>query len=265
MTVGYMLMNDPRDAEGNVLDWREFLASARDWGLEEVDLFPGYLERVGSTVDEAAEVLDELGLDIAVYCVPTDLVSADAAVRQESLARVAAFADKAVELGVDHLFSHGGQHNNSGAEALTRYVDGLQQAAELCAERGLLFSIENAGSLCHTAEEMGRCLEAVDRPNMRLTIDVGNFILAGDDPHEAVRRLAPRVAHVHVKNFADAPDRQPRPFRYCSPRQGKVDYAWVIERLREVGYDRCISFEPEGFPDAQAEDGIRCLAELLRR
>jgi len=263
MKVGYMLMSEPRDAEGNAVGWREFLAEARAWGLETVDLFPFYLERAGATVDEAARAIADLGLQIAVYCVPTDLVSPDPAVRRDSLDRVREFADKAVELGVPHLFSHGGQHNNSGEDALARYVDGLGQAADLCAERGLLFSIENAGSLCHTHEEMARCLEAVDRPNMRVTIDTGNFVLAGSDPHEAVRRLLPRIAHVHVKNFTDAPDRQPRPFRYCSPRAGKVDYAWVAEQLAAAGYEGTLAFEPEGFPDARPDDGIACLAELL--
>jgi len=265
MKIGHMLMTDPKDARGNTVPWRQFLAQAKAWGLEGVDLFPFYLEKAGTTVDEAAKAIRDLGLEIAVYCVPTDLVSADPAVRQQSLDRVAAFADKALALGVGHLFSHGGQHNNKGEEALARYVDGLQQAACLCAERGLAFSIENAGSLCHTHEEMARCLDAVARPNMRLTIDTGNFVLAGSDPHEAIRRLAPRVEHVHVKNFTDAPGRTPRPFRYCSPRAGKVDYAYVVARLREAGYHGYVSFEPEGFPDAQAEDGIRYLAELLGR
>jgi sugar phosphate isomerase/epimerase len=263
MKVGHMLMCDPKDARGNVLGWREFLAEAKTWGLQGVDIFPFYFERLGVAADEAVRAIRGIGLEVSIYCVPTDLVSADPKVRQESLDRVAAFADNTAELGVPHLFSHGGQHNNSGEEAFRRYVDGLRQAADLCAERGLTLSIENAGSLCHTHEELGRCIEAVGRPNMRITIDTGNFILARSDPHEAIRRLAPKVVHVHVKNFADAPERQPRPFRYCPPRAGKVDYAYVAERLRAVGYDGYLSFEPEGWPDAQAEDGIRYLAELL--
>jgi sugar phosphate isomerase/epimerase len=258
-----MLMTDPRDAAGNAVPWREFLTQAKGWGLQGVDLFPAYLERAGATVDEAARVAAGLGLGIAVYCVQTDLVSADPAVRKQSLDRVRATADKAAELGVGHLFSYGGQHSNKGEEALRRYIVGLQQAAGLCAERGLVFSIENAGSLCHTPEEMARCLDAVARPNMRLTIDPGNLILAGSDPHEAIRRLAPRVAHMHVKNFVDAPGRTPWPYRYCPPRAGKVDYAYVAAQLRAAGYQGYVAFEPEGFPDAQAEDGIRFLTELL--
>ena len=72
-----------------------------------------------------------------------------------------------------------------------------------------------------------------------------------------------KVAHVHVKNFVDDPDGERRPYRYCPPRDGKVDYAYVVEQLAAVGYDGFVSFEPEGFPHAQAEDGIRYLAELL--
>ncbi len=265
MRVSYMLMSDPRDAQGSVVPWRQFLAQAKGWGLEAVDLFPAYLECAGATVDEATRVIADLGLAIAVLCVQTDLVSADPAVREQSLGRVRATADKAAELGVAHLFSYGGQHSNKGEDALLRYVDGLQHAAAICEARGLsAFSIENAGSLCHTHEEMARCLDAVGLPHiMRLTIDTGNFVLAGSDPHEAIRRLGPRVAHVHVKNFVDAPGRTPWPFRYCPPRAGKVDYPYVVGQLRAVGYGGYVAFEPEGFPDAQAEDGIRFLAELL--
>ena len=263
MKVGCMLMSDPRDAEGNVVDWQDFLAQAKGWGLQGVDIFPRYLEKAGTTVDAAVEVIRDLGLEVAVYCVPTDLVSADPAVRAESLDRVRVYANKAVELGVGHMFSHGGQHNNSGEEALARYIDGLQKACDICAQRDLLFSIENAGSLCHTGDELARCIEAVDRPNMRVTLDTGNFVIARDDPHEATRRLAPKVAHVHLKNLVDDPAREGMPFRYCPPREGKVDYPRVIEMLKAVDYDAYVSFEPSGFPDAQAEDGIRYVAELL--
>jgi len=261
--VGHMLMTDPKEGQGRNFDWRQFLAHARTWGLQGVDLFPAYFERMGVGVEEAVSFIRWLGLDIPVYCVRTDLVSADRQVRQESLHRVRAAADDAEYLGVRHLFSYGGQHTHSGEEAFQRYVDGLRQAADLCAERGLLFSIENAGSLCHTPEEIARCIEAVGRPNMRITLDPGNLLLAGSDPHEAVRRLAPRVAHVHIKNFLDAPGREPWPFRYCSPRAGKVDYAYVVEELRAVAYSGFLSFEPEGWPDAQADEGILYLDELL--
>ena len=263
MKVGYMLMGDPRDTEGNVMAWQDFLAEARDWGLQGVDIFPRYLDKAGTTVDAAVETIQDLGLEVAVYCVPTDLVSADPAVREESLDRVRVYANKAVELGVGHMFSHGGQHNNSGEDALARYIDGLQKACDICAERDLLFSIENAGSLCHTADELVRCIEGVDRPNMRVTLDTANFIIARDDPHEASRRLAAKTVHVHLKNLVDDPTREGMPFRYCPPRDGKVDYPRVIEMLKAADYDGYVSFEASGFPDATGDDGIRYVAEIL--
>ncbi|MFP4057262.1 MAG: sugar phosphate isomerase/epimerase family protein [Candidatus Brocadiia bacterium] len=263
MDVGYMLMGEPRGPDGQAVPWHDFLAEARGWGLESVDLFPAYFERAGEPVAGAAEAIADLGLAVAAYCVRTDLVSPDPAMRQGSLDRVAAGAEQAAELGLGHLFSYGGQHENRGEEALRRYADGLARAADLCALQGLVLSIENAGSLCHTPDELARCLEAADRPNLALTLDPGNFVLAGCEPHQAARRLAARTVHLHVKNFVDDPARRPRPFRYCSPRRGQVDYARVARQLAEAGYEGALAFEPEGFPDAQAEDGIRYLAELL--
>ena len=106
MRVSYMLMSDPRDAQGNTVPWQSFLAQAKGWGLEAVDLFPAYLERAGATVNDAARAVAGLGLTIAVLCVQTDLVSADPAVRRQSLDRVRAAADKAVELGVSVAPDH---------------------------------------------------------------------------------------------------------------------------------------------------------------
>lgn len=263
MNVGYMLMTDPKDAQGKVLHWRQFLADARKWGLGGVDVFPAYLERVGESVEEAVSFIRWLGLEVIVYGVRADLAAADPGVRREALDRVQAAADQAADFGVPHLFSYGSQHHPSGAEAFPRYVEALRQAADLCAERQLVLSIENAGTLCHTPDELAQCLEAVGRPNLRITFDAGNFLLANCDPDEAIRRLAPKVVHVHVKNFADAPGRQPWPFRYCHPRAGKADYARLVEQLRAVAYSGYLSFEPEGWPDAQADEGILYLDELL--
>ena len=129
------------------MDWRAFLGTCKEHGLEAVDLFERMLSNVGETVTGAKRLLDDLGLEPSIYCVPTDLISPDAEVRKQSLDTIRAGIDACHELGITQLFSHGGQHNNEGEDALLRYVDGLGQAADLAAEAGLTFSIENAGKM----------------------------------------------------------------------------------------------------------------------
>lgn len=262
MKIGIMLMND-RGPDGQPWDWRAALARWKDCGLEAVDIFECMLSAAGESVTTVKAVLDDLGLEPSIYCVPTDLVSPDPKTRRASLDTILRGIDACHELGVQQLFSHGGQHNNEGEEALKRYADGLARAADLAAEAGLTFSIENAGKMCHTDRELVRCLALIDRPNMRITYDGGNFVLAGCEPHRAAETLASDVTHVHVKTFVADPGRQPRPFRYCPVGQGIVDYRRVRDTFMAAGFDGCMSFEPEGGFDSDWEQSLRVLTDIV--
>jgi sugar phosphate isomerase/epimerase len=260
--IGIMLMND-RGPDGQPWDWRRALERWQGGGLESVDLFHGMLAAAGETVAGAKRLLDGLGLTPSIYCVPTDLISPDPAVRAAALDTIRRGIDACAELGIRQLFSHGGQHSNAGDEALGRYADGLAQAADLAAAAGLTLSIENAGKLCHTDDELLRCLSLARRPNLRLTFDGGNFVLAGCDSQRAAERLAPYVTHVHVKTFVPAPGHSPWPFRYCPVGQGLVDYRRIRDTVRQAGFDGCMSFEPEGGVDSDWERSLQVLTEIV--
>ena len=262
MQTGIMLMSD-RGPDGQPWDWRQALERWQSCGLEAVDLFDRMLQGVGETVSGMRRLLDGIGLQPSIYCVPTDLVSPDPAVRRASLDTIRRGIEACRELGLTQLFSHGGQHNNQGPEALARYADGLAQAADLAAAAGLQLSIENAGKMCHTDDELLTCLRLIDRPTMRLTFDGGNFVLAGCDSHRAAERLAPYIAHVHVKTFVAAPGLTPRPFRYCPVGEGLVDYRRIRDTVRQAGFDGCMSFEPEGGFDSDWERSLRVLSEIV--
>gem|GEM_PF-872049 len=262
MKIGIMLMSD-RGPDGKPWDWRNALERWKACGLEQVDLFDRMLAGAGITVAETHRLLGGLGLSPSVYCVPTDLVSSDPAVRQASLDTIRHGIDACGTLGTRQLFSHGGQHSNQGEEALRRYADGLAQAADLAAAAGLTLSIENAGRMCHTDDELLRCLSLANRPGLRLTFDGGNFVLAGCESHRAAERLAAHVVHVHVKTFAPAPGRTPWPFRYCPVGEGLVDYRRIRDTLRQAGFDGCMSFEPEGGLDSDWERSLRVLTAIV--
>jgi sugar phosphate isomerase/epimerase len=145
-------------------------------------------------------------------------------------------------------------------------VDGLSRAAELCAAEGITLSIENAGTLCGTSDELHRCVEAV-KPSLSVTLDTGNFVLAGSEPHQATELLAPKTVHVHIKNFVSAPGKTPRPFEYCpiDDPNAIVKYTRVRDILAVRGYDGYLSFEPEGAGKAPTEGSLRFISKLVRK
>jgi hydroxypyruvate isomerase len=262
MKIGIMLMND-RGPDGQPWNWRQALERWQDCGLEAVDLFDSMLTACGETVTGAQRLLGDLGLEPSIYCVATDLISPDPGVRRTALDSIRRGIDACHTLGLRQLFSYGGQHSNAGDEALRRYAEGLGQAADLAAAAGLTLSIENAGKMCHTDDELLRCLSLADRPNLRLTFDGGNFVLAGCESHRAAERLATYVVHVHAKTFVSAPGRTPWPFRYCPVGQGLVDYRRIRDTLRGAGFDGCMSFEPEGGFDSDWEQSLRVLTDIV--
>ena len=145
-------------------------------------------------------------------------------------------------------------------------MDGLSQAAELCAAAGITLSIENAGTLCGTMEELYQCVTSV-KPSLSVTLDTGNFVLAGSEPHKATELLASKTVHVHLKNFISVPGRQPRPFEYCPLDDANtiVKYARVRDILAARGYDGYLSFEPEGSGKAPTEGSLRFISKLVRK
>jgi len=269
MKVGIMLMSD-RGPDGVQWDWRKHLSKCKEHGIEMVDLFDVMLKSVGLRPSDAKNILQEIGLRPSIFGVQTDLVSADQKVREKSLNTIRYGVEVCQQLEIKHLFSHGGQHTNRGEEALARYVDGLSEAADIADESGIVLSIENAGTLCHTDEELLRCIKAVNKHNMKVTFDGGNFVLAGCDPHKAAELLAPKVIHVHAKSFEPAPSIRERafpdkPFKYCPIGQGLVDYERILGTLAAEGFNGCVSFEPEGGEDSKWYQSIDVLVRMAKR
>lgn len=263
MKSSIMFVTEPRADDGSIIDWRQHLGRLAEAGLQCLDVYPSFLERMGIPVEECLAQAASHGLRPAQYAVGTDFITPGADTRK-SLDAIKAGCDACVKHGILQLFSHGGQHSNSGAEAMARYVEGLQRALEIAASAGLGFSIENAGSLCHTWEELLDCVTRVG-PAMGVTYDGGNFVLAASDPLVAAEMLRERVVHVHLKNLEPAPGRQPYPFEYCPPDRGLVDYDTVVATLVAGGFDGCISFEPDGWPKVRQEEGVRFCRSLVDR
>ncbi len=257
-----MLMN-ANGPDGNQRDWIKQLEFWKTLGLEGVDIFHVMLNRYNIPLKDMKSTLDKLGLAPTLYAIPTDLVSPDPEVRAKSLDTVKKGIEACKFLGVDHLFSHGGQHTNEGEEAFARYMDGLAKAADICAEANILFSIENAGKMCNSGESLARTLKEVNRPNMRVTFDGGNFITCGFEPHDAILQLKSSVVHVHVKSHEPAPAGSPRPYKYCPTGVGHPDYRYIRDQLLSAGYDGWFAFEPEGGFDSDWDRSIRTVAEIL--
>src|SRR5699024_906853 len=127
--------------------------------------------------------------------------------------------------------------------------------------RGITTSLENHGFFVQSAERVRRIIHAVDEPNFRTTLDVGNFVCVDEDPAVSVAQNLPYAMVVHFKDFyirpADAspgaggrPSRGREPPRRATVRNGDIGLRAAACAIRASGFSGWAAIECEGSEDS---------------
>jgi L-ribulose-5-phosphate 3-epimerase len=124
-------------------------------------------------------------------------------------------------------------------EAADRCARHLRRVADLHSD--VVFVIENHDGASSRPEVCRDILQAVARPNVRLTFDPINFEHRGVATMDALPVLAPLVAHVHLKGYARG--------TFCAFGEGEVDLVPAVRLLIAGGYRGGFTVEYEGAAD----------------
>jgi sugar phosphate isomerase/epimerase len=107
----------------------------------------------------------------------------------------------------------------------------LKEAAPLAAEYGLVLAIEDHQDF--TSEELMELCEST-AANVGICLDTGNALSVGEDPVDFARAVAPRVRHVHLKDYrAHFTDEGYRLVR-CAIGDGAVPFKEVLKELERA-------------------------------
>lgn len=135
---------------------------------------------------------------------------------------------------------------------LQQVADGLGAVLPEAARHGIVLALENHGCLPGTSAEVLQLLGCGTPETLRATIDLGNFLAAGEEPHHGAAVLAPHGAYVHVKWISKVPD-QSSPWGWriaeADPGQGDVDLVACFTALRRFGFRGTVAIEYEGPSD----------------
>ncbi len=249
-----------RSLAAGSIDTAGVIRLAHRLGIEAVELMDHLIPESEIPAIEAALV--ETGCGVVCYDLRADFATPNAVTRRAEVARVRQGCIRAAHFGAHiALLSLGGLKPGQNPDEVRRWLgESLRECAIGAAELGLALTIENLGSeplLCGTSAHL-RELCGVARV-ARVTYDAGNFLLADEDPLAALDRLAPRLAHVHLKDWRISPADEPLPegaYRGVDGRgylsvplgTGTVPLPAVLARLRELGYHGHLAIEYEG-PD----------------
>ena len=88
---------------------------------------------------------------------------------------------------------------------------------------------------------------AVERMDARMgcCVDVGHAMRAGTDPVAAIRTIGSRVFDVHMKDLANAHDKESQ----VAVGEGVMPVPKIFEALRAIGYKGCVDLEYEIHPE----------------
>jgi sugar phosphate isomerase/epimerase len=105
----------------------------------------------------------------------------------------------------------------------------------------VLFVFENHDGASSRPHVCRTVLEAVGRPNVRLTFDPINFEHRGVRTADALAVLGPFIGHVHLKGYAAG--------EFCGFGEGTVDLTPALRTLVGTGYAGGFTVEYEGSGD----------------
>ncbi len=240
---------------------------AKELGFEGIEITDGDLVRSGADIHEVGEYAKKIDLPIVAYLFGKDFLSNKGTQVEEEIRTAKEMIDKAAILGaplVRHDITHcdlGKKHGIGLDNVIDTLAYACRKVTEYARERGVKTTFENHGHFMQEAALCERMINAVDHENFGLTLDIGNFLCADEDPGYSVGKLARYAFHVHAKDFhikaggSDFPGegwfrtRGNNFLRGAVIGHGDANVARSIGALKARGYDGWVSLEFEGIED----------------
>ncbi|MFC4101212.1 sugar phosphate isomerase/epimerase family protein [Paenibacillus xanthanilyticus] len=245
-----------------VVDW------IADQGAEHVEIVPVGFELAGNLelADAIREKATARGIAVSNYAIGANFaVDTEEAYRAE-IERVKAEVDLAARLGVKLMRHDVARSDDTSIRHFNAVLGKLAAAcgeiADYAAAYGMTTSVENHGYFVQASDRVQALVQAVNRPNFRTTLDIGNFVCVDEDPVAAVRNNLPYASMVHVKDFYRRPSyRNPGEgwfqsasgsyLRGAIAGHGDLDLAESLRLIKRSGYDGYVSLEFEGLEECK--------------
>lgn len=278
MKVGlssYSLLNALKSGEMTVLDAIQWIA---DNGGEHMEIVPyGYtLADNLPLADAVRDKAEKAGIALSNYSMPANFVQETEELFQAEVERVKRHVDLVHRLGIRHMrhdvtaFSL--PKENMTIEWFENHlhwmVRGSRLIADYAAQYGMTTSIDNHGFSVQASDRVQRVLHAVDRPNFKTTLDIGNFMCVDENPIVGVMKNLPYASLIHFKDFYFRHyDEYPGEGEWFATAngnylrgaivgQGDVDVRRIVKLVKSFGYDGYITVEFEGMEECKRASKI---------
>ncbi len=217
----------------------EALRGIAEAGFRHVELsaVPGWTEHVDLDADqgELRRTLEGYGLEAVSLSAHSDLTTPDGLEHGLKAVRWAS------EFGLPIVNTAVGGHQ-SADENESAFLANIGALADEAERTGVAIGLEIHGDIMASGAITLPLLEKIGRDSVGINYDTANVVYySGDTAVEDLPKVVDRLVHVHLKDTSGGKG----VWNFGPIGSGKVDFARVLEILRDAGYDGPYSVEIE--------------------
>lgn len=246
------------------MDVEDFVKYCGTLGVDAVDL--GYFwEDEEKEIRLAPDWLRENNLELGAYIVENDFAQRGEE-RKRQISLVKHGIERAAQLKTKILRVFAGYVKPDFPDyrkAREVLVTSFKEVSSFAKERGITLALENHGQLCAKTDEILDLLDEVDSPNLKLNLDIGNFLQVDEDPVSSVKKLAHLAVHTHIKDYKKSGEK----IIPVVLGEGEVDLDGCLRTLKKKEYQGYLSIEYEAEIDSKAgvERNLKALRKSLQK
>jgi sugar phosphate isomerase/epimerase len=240
----------------------EALAGIAEAGYKGVELsaVPGWTEHVDLDADpeETRGRLRAYGLEAVSLSGHSDLTTAEGLEHGIKAVRWAA------DFGLPIVNTAVGGHQ-SADENEAAFLANIGELADAADDAGVVVALEIHGDIMASSDETIPLIEKIGRDSIKVNYDTANVeFYSGQKAVDDLPKIVPHLAHVHLKDTSGGKGN----WDFQAIGTGTVDFARVLEILREGGYTGPFSveleFQGEPWPPlAEVNEAMRQSRERL--
>ena len=222
--------------------------------------------------DDTAKLLADRGVTLAAAAYQGGLLLSQGEARAAHFDHFKRRLDLCQRFGVKTLVVVADFAQAPDATTLQRAVVSLAQAGQWAAGFGVTLALEfrGADAFCACLDTAVSLVEACREPNVGVCLDVFHYYKGPSKPEDLERLTAANLAHVQVCDVAGVPRELMTDADRVFPGEGDFELGLVVSRLRQIGYQGCVSLELmnpvlwRSNPVRVAELGMAALRRLLQ-
>ena len=246
------------------------IALAKEYGFDAIEFTDLIVPEGKTELEFAAELKAEaerVGIAISGYSIGADLLRGCGGDLDKEIERICRKVDVAEALGAPlmrHDITFGHPEGYKGfTNLIPRFVEAIRAITDYAEKKGIRTCTENHGFFSQDSERVVALVNAAERNNFGLQVDMGNFLCVDEDPATAVGRCAPYAFNVHVKDFIFKPGTEDVPgdgfihtragnyIRGTIAGHGIVPIRQCVKAIKRVGYDGYLTLEFEGMEERE--------------